>query len=718
MEIVDEVSTNTILSIKNINFQQSNKKKNEEIDLILKRLCYNLFITLYSDVTNDIDIQEYYESFTTDKSQIQNKLEDVIVNETHPYNKELLETYQIQVGLLEDSDETTTTHFIPILYDGPQIMKKIIRILKEKEKMKMNGKINHHKIKDLLNKILVEKEKEGKNKNYSATVPTRRRVKYHEKYYQDMIDQFIKDDDYFDFILSSLFKEGYFCKDIISLNKRKCMILSSRSTFMEICRWLLIVCQQRLEEISQKININIEKKNKKKNENNNNNSDNNSNSNNNNNTNNSNNNKNNYNNYNNIISEFRWQSLNLFFGIQKEHDDTIKKLDTETEEEEEEEDSSSKMKDSAVDITAATMLTNKSSSKKDKKNNTTKQKYINENQYLSIDEITGYNYGKKIMKEKIKELKELIDPEDTQKLNSLLETQFKKCVQIREERISRKRIFVESDEKECETMYQDKEDKLDIENLLNLNSKWNRSTINGSQEKQFLNNSLALSCLMEVLNKFEFNTKYNSNSNNNSNNNNYKKNNEDNIQLIHNKISQIKAAYVCLCIAGIMTITNSLFERSKYQRGNLATKTEVFFVTNLLGVPDVKSFLCDHHHNHSHNKNVSLPIFCQIMNDMVDREKKNEQQMIYNLLGINDKDFKIVITLFMRMNEEYQQYCIVRYPKSDQPHKNKIKDNNTKERTQLWNELIRGLVMAFLLIIFHYVFLSQYQKSPFNIFRK
>lgn len=332
MEIVNENNDNSINKIKH---QLYNKKRNEEIEGILKRLCYNLFITLYSDVTNDIDIQEYYENFTTEKTQIKSKLEDVIENEVHPFNNELLEAYKIQVGLLTDNDEnkktSTTTHFIPILYDGPQIMKKVVRILKEKEKMKLNGKMNHHKMKELLNKILTEKEKEGKNKNSSMSVPTKRRVKHYEKYYQDMVDQFLKDDDYYDFILSSLFKEGHFCKDIMSLNQRKCMVLSSRSTIIEICRWLLLICQQRLEEISQKININ--NVNKKKNENNNNN------------------NNNNYYYNNDMILELKWQSLNSFFGIQKEESDTTS--ETETEEEEE---NKSKMKDSAIDITAATML--------------------------------------------------------------------------------------------------------------------------------------------------------------------------------------------------------------------------------------------------------------------------------------------------------------------------------------------------------------------------
>jgi len=92
---INHDTINSTIGIRNVLQQQQQQQKyakyEEKIEEILKRLCYNLFITLYSETVSDIDVQEYYESFTNDTT-LTNQLDDVLIKETHPFNKELLET--------------------------------------------------------------------------------------------------------------------------------------------------------------------------------------------------------------------------------------------------------------------------------------------------------------------------------------------------------------------------------------------------------------------------------------------------------------------------------------------------------------------------------------------------------------------------------------------------------------------------------------------------
>jgi len=173
----------------------------------------------------------------------------------------------------------------------------------------------------------------------------------------------------------------------------------------------------------------------------------------------------------------------------------------------------------------------------------------------------------------------------------------------------------------------------------------------------------------------------------------------------------------------MMTITKALLDRSQFLKNNLATKEEVTFATHLLGIKDIKTFL-----NHSNSNDI--PLFCQLMNEMNRQENLSEEEKeslgeeghttLYTLLGIRDKDFRLMVRLFLGMNEEYQRYSIVRYPKSDQPHLRQLyyDGEGIEKRPQKIYDFMRGLIMVFLLILIHYAFINQFQNSPFNLFSK
>ena len=749
---INHDTINSTIGIRNVLQQQQQQQKyakyEEKIEEILKRLCYNLFITLYSETVSDIDVQEYYESFTNDTT-LTNQLDDVLIKETHPFNKELLETCQIQIGLKSnnnnndnnnndnnnndnhndennndenDNDENDknyenddnnnekikmlskikTTQNIPMLFNASKIIKKIVKVLKEKDKIKKDGKHGKHgkhdDIKKLLEKILMEdEEEEEENKENGKSL---KKVKYHREYYQEMVKRYLKEDDYYDYVLFSLFQKGHFCKDIMSLNQRKCMILSSRITLIEVCQLILTICEQRLKELNEKIdddpkNRNDHERNDK------------------------------YEKSCNIESKFQWQSLNTFFGI---------KIETNKEKER-----SLLMKDSAVDLFDNNNNNNNDNSNKQKVKNE------NENQQLAEEAIntntntikSGYNYGITLLGKKIKELEGLLDPKDISKMNSILASRFSEQIQTNTEKEILKKEEEEEEKEKEEEEYEiiDDQEKvrekekgiksIDIDTILKIHPQWNRSTINGSQTKSFLDNTLALTYFIEILNNYEFNETTDTDKNRKRNNGTANENSSEinSNHSIQQLISQINVTYLCFCLASMMTITKALLDRSQFLKNNLATKEEVTFATHLLGIKDIKTFL-----NHSNSNDI--PLFCQLMNEMNRQENLSEEEKeslgeeghttLYTLLGIRDKDFRLMVRLFLGMNEEYQRYSIVRYPKSDQPHLRQLyyDGEGIEKRPQKIYDFMRGLIMVFLLILIHYAFINQFQNSPFNLFSK
>jgi len=193
--------------------------KDINIDDILKNLTYNIFITLYSELTLDGSVQEYYEKYS--KTKIEKG--DAIINEVNPLNKDILEVYPIQVGI--DKSET-----YPSSLDACWIIDKLNSILKRK------NRINEDK-EFLKNKLLSEEANDDNEKN-NAT-------------YKEIANTFLKDPNYLIFTLNSLLWGGSFGKDIMSLNQRKGMIMTSRYTMIQLCELILKRSQEQLEELSQ-----------------------------------------------------------------------------------------------------------------------------------------------------------------------------------------------------------------------------------------------------------------------------------------------------------------------------------------------------------------------------------------------------------------------------------------------------------------------------------
>jgi len=190
------------------------------IDDILKKLTYNIFITLYSELTLDGSIQQYYEQYT--KTPVDNK-KDLIISEVHPLNKNILEVYPVQIGL--NKSET-----YPSYLDAPWIIEKLNSILKRK------NRINEDK-EFLKRKLLSEEANQDNEKNSEK--------------YKEIVNSFLKDPNYLIFTLNSLLWGGSFGKDIMCLNQRKGIIMTSRYTMIQLCELILKRSQEQLQILIQ-----------------------------------------------------------------------------------------------------------------------------------------------------------------------------------------------------------------------------------------------------------------------------------------------------------------------------------------------------------------------------------------------------------------------------------------------------------------------------------
>ncbi|OUM65269.1 hypothetical protein PIROE2DRAFT_7726 [Piromyces sp. E2] len=196
--------------------------KEKNIDDILKNITYNIFMTLYSELTLDGSIQEYYETYSKVKID---KGGDVIVNEINILNKEIFDVYPIPIGL--NKDKTYPTYL-----DAPWILDKLSSILKRK------NRINEDK--EFLRKTFTSEEREENGKDGEK-----------KEKYTEIINNFIKDPNYLIFTLNSLFWGGSFGKDIMSLNPHRGMIMTSRYTIVQICELILKRSQELLEVLIQ-----------------------------------------------------------------------------------------------------------------------------------------------------------------------------------------------------------------------------------------------------------------------------------------------------------------------------------------------------------------------------------------------------------------------------------------------------------------------------------
>jgi len=203
--------------INNIYNNRDQLMKIDNINDIVKRLIYNIFVSLNSELTNDDDIQKSYEWCFKNSVNLEN--EDVIINETNKFNKEILENYEVLLGIKKSP-------MVLSFLDMSWIVSCIEKILKEKNKIKNKA--------FLLQILPLEGCTKDKTNGFL---------------YKDVIKGFLKDPSYYIYSLDELFLKGNFCKDIMSLNPQKCMIIPSHYTIAQVCHFILNQCAYQMDHI-------------------------------------------------------------------------------------------------------------------------------------------------------------------------------------------------------------------------------------------------------------------------------------------------------------------------------------------------------------------------------------------------------------------------------------------------------------------------------------